>query len=352
MLEKGRPSGGLFRCVKKAQTWYTTPMPMESLSRPPALESKENNEPSLERQLEQFQLAYVGRVWEKKIPSVLSNEGREVTFENLLMAITDIPHRIFVEERKRNGGTRNYTEGQADLRPELERAVFAKIHAAYDADPVGWIAKVDGIIKASLEEVPVTAKATIREAVNSVGRTLPLGVQRRILDKIHPGRKRETAGVLEYQVNIDDSACSHPGVRPGEQYISIHLPDLYRQKKSKKEIQNIFSSSSLKQLAKDMAEKYPDAVSVNAQSWLLDTPIGERAGFHSAPSEHGMEYLDRFFWGQFITQDGQLDPMRVKQLLETGVPPYRVLQGYIPREEFLAKYLPSNEGVIKKEDHA
>ncbi len=147
--------------------------------------------------------------------------------------------------------------------------------------------------------------------------------------------------MIEYYIDTSIEADEARGTQAGEKYLSIHFPDLYKQKIQNGEIENVFSLNSLQRLAEEISTKYSEVKSIHAVSWLLGSPIGKRLGFRTFPVSVFQRGAP--FWGQFVTKNGNIDEARAQQFLETGKPPFAMLEGYIPRDEFLAKYLPKNK---------
>lgn len=121
----------------------------------------------------------------------------------------------------------------------------------------------------------------------------------------------------------------------------IHFADLSEQKSKDKNVKNIFSSNSLSILAKRIVEEYSQVEVILGKSWLIDSPIGNKIGFNKY-REYEKVTGKMDFWGQFINENGQIDDKRIQEFLRTGIPKYKVAEGFIKTEDFLKKYLPED----------
>ena len=306
-------------------------MSLENPFSAPAPKSVEDGEKKLEKEMENLQLEYVARVWEKKIPPPEHNADKAMSFEEMLKSYGDLNSKIYWAYIDRTGDNTGAREGERDPAQEFAGGVLKEIHAAYDADPATWTSKIDGIIKSSVSKFPESLQKKVPNFVSKTFHAVSSGFNRE--------SRRKSAGLIEYYLEMSRGDDPRTGTKEGEEYMSIHFAELYKQKKGDSAVANIFSSKSLEKLAEDM-EKNPNIKSVATMSWLLGSPVGERIGFHSFPIEPEMR--GKGFWGQFVNQNGEIDQARAKQFLETGKAPFEMREGYIPREEFLQKYLPKN----------
>ena len=174
--------------------------------------------------------------------------------------------------------------------------------------------------------------------------------------------KEHTVGLIRYRhtklawskFKIPEGELYALGETGESECASIHFNPVFQQKYDKDgDSKNIFSSKSLEMFAQRIATEDNKIRFILGRSWLIDTPIAQKVGFH--PLKENRKAFDRGFWNQFITQEGQLDKNRVEYLRTYGVPPYVVSDGYIHVEEFLKKHLPENmkeNVVLKKENSA
>lgn len=129
------------------------------------------------------------------------------------------------------------------------------------------------------------------------------------------------------------------GLRSDERIMEIHVQPAHEVEGVSLGLQRIKKDFEL--IATNIVRNHPDIQAVAGTSWLLDTPLGKRFGFHTVPEmKIKMNSFDT--WNQFITEGGQIDKRRLQDFAETGKLPYKSTVGYMPIEEFLEKYLPDD----------
>ena len=172
--------------------------------------------------------------------------------------------------------------------------------------------------------------------------------------------KERNAGLIYYKIaklgwtefKIPEGELYANGETGESDCAVIHFRPAFQQKyKDGDENKNIFSSKSLEILAEQIATDTNTIRYVLGRSWMIDTPIARKIGFHT-DSRNG-KMFDLGFTSQFVDQNGQIDKSRVEYLLNHGIPPYVVSNGYIHVEEFLKKHLPEKlkQGVVLKKEN-
>ncbi|MCL4391946.1 hypothetical protein M1413_01275 [Patescibacteria group bacterium] len=153
--------------------------------------------------------------------------------------------------------------------------------------------------------------------------------------------KDTTIGVIKVEPGTHENRrMAEAGFGPEEEFLPIHFPAFYESGPEKSLLTEI--NASFTQLAEIVPQKYPEARGIIGESWLLSLPAAERLGFKKV-----MTLENRFdgdsLWSQFIDQNGNISKSRFDEFMRTGKPPYAVTLSYIPIEEFLSKYLPSEK---------
>ena len=258
-----------------------------------------------------FQLEYCQRMWEKKIPlppKFLDNQDT-VTFEDILTRCSDITNDLYVMYGQR-GSDEDYEE--------FQKKVFADIHQEYDKDPQSWISRVPEILS---------------EAINTLSQ--PAQVESESSDK------SQHAGIIRYKVFSFGDRLKDFGFSDADQCAVVHFDSFFKQKSHDQDTVSITSlSKSFELLAQQLHQNYPEVKAIYGESWLMDSPFGAKSGFHAFSNANSGIMYGTAFWGQFIDQHGNMKEDAVKEFLQTGKPRFSVKAGYIPIDEFYAKYLP------------
>ena len=155
------------------------------------------------------------------------------------------------------------------------------------------------------------------------------------------GANKERAGIISFDVNTGEKLSdlfkdTDYDFDKNDHFLQLHLRPLFTLQYGKQE-ENIFSSNSLKELAVNIIDKYPETKGIVGQSWIMDTSIAQRVGFKILKKEN---ICPHHFWGQFQDANGQLVQSRVNQLMETGQPPFKIATGIVDTIDFLKMYLP------------
>jgi hypothetical protein len=145
-------------------------------------------------------------------------------------------------------------------------------------------------------------------------------------------------GLLKYEEPSPTPAFKAMGLQQYDEVIQVHIEEKYKHPDSKFNSREL--AKSMQVLAKKIIVEYPQTKAVTGWSWLMDSVMGSKLGFHTflAKMQYGMS-----FWMQFVDTKGQINQERLQKFFNTGVPDYRVKGGWIPTEEFLELYLPEEK---------
>ncbi len=289
----------------------------ESLQIEPLEVSIEEKETKLKQKLLLIQLQYAQRLFERKIPSPSNTiDIAGMDFKQMLEEFTDLSTRVRDNYFKRTGNNFGSKENWQEFE-KLNKEITEKVFNAYTNDPDNWTDRVDSLILETINQLPLADKVS---------------------QEINPEEFR--AGVLRYSVGAGHSGLEDYGISIDDECIKTHLDPLFKQEEipEGKKLSDLYKEA-YKIIAREVKEKYPNAKALASQSWLFDTALAKEVGLHIYPSSNENSFRGTAFWGQFINREGQVNEERVRQLLETGKPPFRVKSGYIPIEEFFKKYL-------------
>lgn len=282
-------------------------------------DSPENHEKALKNKFWNIQLEYAQRLFEKKIPSPVSEINTEgMTFEQILDEMTDFSLKIREAYNQRTGKQVDSDENYQEFK-RVKDEVFNKAKEIYENRPSDWISKMDEIVLISVQKLPQGEKP--------------------FQSDIFKGMK---AGLLEYEVvSLPIEDLEKYGINKDDECVKIHFAAFFKQKINQDtKLSNVFLSDSFRKLAEEILKNHPNVKAIISESWLLDTPLAKKIGFHTYPSSNENVFHGSPFWGQFIDQNGQINEDRAREFLETGNPSHIVKSGYIPIDEFLAKYGP------------
>ncbi len=290
-------------------------MSFETIVQP--ISKSENHERVLKERILSLQLEYVQRVFEKNIPPLME-EDTGLDFNSLLETYTDISGIIISAYMQRT--YKDVTEDNEEYQI-FQKNIFSSLYLLRMADPKHWTERIQEVITEIAEKLP---EAKTIEKISSFF--------------IREDRD-DQVGLIRYNTISHIEELVQYGFQSDDSYLGIHIEPIYKQKKQEK-VENIFSSNTMSKLAEKIVKDFPDIKAVVANSWILDTAIGKRLGFHMYEDSWKNFYHGDTFWGQFFDQDGQIKQNEVKVFLETGKSPFQVKSGFIPRDEFLKKYLP------------
>ncbi len=150
-----------------------------------------------------------------------------------------------------------------------------------------------------------------------------------------------TIGVIKIEPSAhEDTLMEQAGFNPEDEFLSIHFPSFYENGSERSLLVEL--DDSFKKLAEIIPREYPEAQAVIGKSWLLSLPAAERLGFKKVITLES-HFNGNGLWSQFIDQNGNISKHRFEEFIKTGKPPYEVSLGYIPIEEFLSRYLPTEK---------
>ncbi len=301
-------------------------MSLEQFSQPIQAENLENHEQLLTSKLQKVQFTYVDRIAKGEIePIDASEKGKPI--EELMRRYTSLNQ--YVTDAV-------YAKRKYPLKPDEHDALLddlvVTLSQLHDEKPETWTDEVPGIIEykvtSFISNNPEESDEKMKYAIRHGG-----------------DREVQKAGLIGYELSLSGERFQNvPGVSKVDKVIRLHFTEFYKQKSQSdgEKIENIFSSKSFEKLAVAIVEKYPEVKLLTGSSWLLDTPIAKRIGFTITKRETE-SHTGYAFWLQFIDSSGQINTERIKQLLETGKPPYVEATGYISVIDFLKKYLPDQK---------
>jgi len=305
-------------------------MNLEKISQPINSKSVEEHEGILWSKLEEVGLEYVDRLLNRKIKP-MEDDISSNDLGSLLERYTNLIRSLVVAHKEQDitdlgSGPFNWKDGEYE---NLKNIYLSKILEFYNQDKDSWKEKTLSLLK---EE---------KEKAEAVKRNIPEKETEEMVEG-HDLYRSGRAGIINFTSDIGVDlkkmfSGTDFGLKEDASYMSLHLESLFKQHFGKND-KNIFSDDSLSKLAVKIVKEYPETEAIVGLSWVMDTPIAKRVGFHVYKrfkyAEVGM------FWGQFVDSKGQIDQGRVKKFLETGEAPYQIAVGAIKTEDFLKKYLP------------
>lgn len=292
-------------------------------SREPVLESPNENpiedkERSLKERFLNFQLEYVMRLREGKIPSPSKEiDIASKTFGQLLEEFTDLPRKIKDAYCSKTGKQLDSDINHQEFE-NVYNEISANMEAVYLQNPAGWILQVDSIIESSVSKLPESEQFT--ESLKT---------------------ERLVAGIIKYDVGAGHYGLKEYGISEDDECIKIHIDSFFKEEDYQKGKDfSVALKDSLNMLAQEVSGKFPHAKAIITESWLLDTAMSKKVGFHIYPSNNEHSFVGITFWGQFVDKNGNVKEDKINKFLETGKPPHIIKSGYILMDEFLRKYLP------------
>ncbi len=272
------------------------------------------NEMSFTDKILPFQIQYAVNVFEKKIPPPYK-EDLEIDFESYLKRFSDISTPILNAYEKRTGIVPG--EGTYETYEVFEKEVLSKIKEIYEKQPDKYISLIPNIIQQETLRLP-EGKPASREFFE---------------------KEENQVDLLHFNIQDSIRGLEKFGLTENDEMLLIHIDPLVNSKKQNDSI-NVFSYNSLVKTAELIKEKCPFIKGIVLESWVVDSPIGKRVGFHEFESRFKNFYHGDTFWGQFYDQNGNVKEKEMKQFLDTGIPPFKTKGGFMSIEEFLQKYLP------------
>ncbi len=297
--------------------------------------SLEEHENKLEKQRNIFLLSYVESLNKKKIPpfedsfiDVKNTNNNEAIEEEikinvndldmLLGRYTEIITELVVLHKKLEEKSYNIKWTDEEYK-DISNLYLNKIKNWYINDNKNWMKNTISLV----EEMD--------KKFNSLN----------IKEDVHNDIDKERAGIISFDSDTGEKLKdlfknTDFNFDKNDHFLQLHLRPLFTLQYNKTN-ENIFSDNSLKKLAMNIVDRYPETKGIVGQSWILDTSIAQRVGFKILKREY---IVSHSFFGQFQDANGQLVQDRINQLMETGEPPFKVATGVIDTIDFLKKYLP------------
>ncbi len=275
----------------------------------------ENVEKALKEKMLSFQLEYVGKLLQKEIPFP-DGSTEQLSFEDIVNRYSDISTDIHQAYIKR---TNKVPGGEDEEFEKFDKEILAQIHEAYDSSPATWASQISPIIERMVGTLPESLPSQVDKKEREVLR----------------------AGLLRYELRTGLrglEGMEETGITDQDESIMIHFDPYYKQRALG--ATSLSLQESFQKLASDIITQYPHIKAVIYESWIADSPMGERIGFHEFQSQFEYYYHGDPFWGQFYDMDGEMNKKRMAKLLETGKAPFKVKGGYLLIKEFLEKYPP------------
>ncbi len=262
-----------------------------------------------------MQFEYVEHLMTKKTP-FLTEDDKELDFHSLLNKYTDLSNVIYWSYVHKFGG---FPSGESLNFVDFDKKVMDQLMQLCKDSPNEWYKKALKVVKDTIESWQFTGDIT---TINE--------------------DKKIKSGFLSYTIANDIKGLEGIkdfGMSKGDQYMLIHIPILKTSSASSDDSFTFFPERMFRPIAQDLNEKYPDSKGVVAVSWIVDSPIGKRIGFHEFRGEKFEDYFHGdAFWGQFFDQNGVLNQKRFSDFLKTGKPSFTVKGGFLSKQEFLSKF--------------
>lgn len=279
-------------------------------SQPIKTESVEEHQDKLERKLAEVEIFYADHLYQSKKETEPRPKFSEI-LEQETAALSQLKNRVYT-----------YFEDDQKKTDETLRVIYDEIDSLYQAQADDWQELVFKKVQQAVDQYEKKPDEKERAAEGMPG---------------------EKAGMLKFDLLEQLRDAEKIGFDAHDQFVQIHFEDFYKNKDASFDLEKI--NDSLRELAKQIAQKYPQARAVIGLSWLLEHPLVSYLDFKIAP-EYKVYQNDFSTWAQFIDRNGQINQKRLDYLKEHGRPPYRSMLGYIPIEDFLQRYLPEE---MKKE---
>ncbi len=297
-------------------------MNLESIAQPIQGHNIEEHSELLDEKITAIKLEYVDRIFLKKIAPFGEQGESHVDvndFTGLLNKYTPVLSRAI---NYRRNTLPEGVDWKTEMYASLEKEFSDKILSFYKNDHENWIQKTEEFLQIEKAKAIVTIVGT-----NSTLTT----------EQEEP---KQTAGLIHYDIEYNHNnffESTEDKINKDTRCMFIHLESLYKKILADAST-SIFPTESFNKLAEQIVDTYSSVEVIAGHSWVMNTAIAKRAGFKVI--DNNVEDVTGAFWGQFIDFKGQINIERVKKFLETGIPPYKVVWGYMKTEDFLKKYLP------------
>ncbi len=275
---------------------------------------------SLEEEMLDYQFQYIEKLQEGVLKPLHEKvEGYEETFLDYISEYTSIRQYLTEKYCKMMGDNMYKNEEERKKFNEWYDSVINEIVLSHDIDNKNYRNKISEIFKSGFDKlIPISEKEN-----------------EYLLDE----NTKNMACLIHFNTTKAMDEFKEFGINEGDNCISIHFKDLIKQKNKDGSVINIFSNESLSELALKIIEKYPETKAIIAQSWIVDSAIGQRIGLIPSKKINNV-VQDSRFWGQFIDQKGKIKKNEMQKFLDTGIPEHYVTDGFIMTDDFLKKYLP------------
>ena len=278
-------------------------------NRPIITESVKERQDKLEHKIAEIGIFYADHLYQSKKETEPKPKFSEI-LEQETAVLSQLKNRVYT-----------YFEDDQKKTDETLRVIYDEIDSLYQAQADNWQELIFKKIQQAMDQYE---KKSDEKEIPTEG-------------------AKEKAGMLEFNLQEQLRDAEKLGFDIHDQFIQIHFEDFYKNKDASFDLEKI--NDSLRELAKQIAQKYPQARAVIGISWLLEHPLVSYLEFKTVP-DYKVYQNDFSTWAQFVDRNGQINQKRLDYLKEHGRPPYRSTLGYIPVEDFLQKYLPEE---MKKE---
>lgn len=278
---------------------------------------------NVKEELIDYQMQYIEKLENGTLKPLPGNihENNDETFEDRIVELSSLSSSLDNEFNKRY--------------PNLDNVPKEKIREDKDNFFGNVLREIKESRKNDNENWREGLKEIIDNNLNKIGPEIR---------EINPNSDGKT-GLVKYNIESVNNLLEY-GVNQGDKCLSIHLEDLYKQKKNDSTVSIFSIRDSFSKLAVEIIEKHPEVKTVIARSWLMDS-MGKTMGF-TAYNQLKKVFDGSGFWGQFINEKGEINKERMKKFLETGIPEFYPTEAFIKTEDFLRKYLPKGKrGLIE-----
>jgi hypothetical protein len=275
---------------------------------------------NLEEELLDYQLQYVEKLQEGIIkPLHEKTEVYKETFSDYISEYTNFRQYLTDRYCKIKGNSMYENEEERARFNQWYDSVVNEVILSHDSDVKNYRNNISKIFKNGFDKLTPIPEVDNKYLLNN--------------------ENEERAGLIHFNTTKAMGEFKDFGINEGDDCISIHFKDLIQQKSKDHTVNNIFSGESLSILALKIIEKYPQTKAIIAESWLIDSAIGERVGFTPSKKIYNV-VQDSRFWGQFLDGNGKIKKDEIQKFINTGIPEYYVTDGFIMTKDFLEKYLP------------
>lgn len=284
---------------------------------------------SLKEELLDYQFQYIEKIEKGELNELIDedsdkfkNEG-EKNFEKGFK--TSFEKKLF-----------GYTNLNSNLWDECERRL-KKIDPKWFGEWVkGIISQINNEYISGNKDWAKKAQNIIVENLNKVGPIIEESPEEK--EKKEKEKNEKKIGLIHYNLE-HTNLLNEFGINKNDDCLSIHIYDFFEQKGKDPSLSKFSLKDSFSKLAIRIVEKYPEVRVIIGRSWLLDSPIGKKMEFNIY-KRHKEVMRHAGSWGQFITENGEINKEKMKKFLDTGIPEFFPVEGFIKVEDFLRKYLP------------